>query len=136
MINVKSVKPLFNVVITTAKRFERPQTKNGVVVADAMDYKPYQVVIAIGDAVRGLEVGDLVHIDPIRYAKFYQDPSSLKANGAVRKYEIPTIELDGNECFRLTQADIDYIVEEFEENDEQAGESVILTPGQDIVRSV
>ena len=136
MINVKSVKPLFNVVITTAKRFERPQVKNGVVVADSMDYEPYQVVIAIGDAVRGLNVGDLVHIDPIRYAKFYQDPSSLKANGAVRKYEIPTIELDGNECFRLTQADIDYIVEEFEDDDAQVANSMIITPGQDIVRSV
>ena len=136
MINVKSVKPLFNVVITTAKRFERPQVKNGVVVADSMDYEPYQVVIAIGDAVRGLNVGDLVHIDPIRYAKFYQDPSSLKANGAVRKYEIPTIELDGNECFRLTQADIDYIVEEFEDDDAQVAQSMIITPGQDIVRSV
>jgi hypothetical protein len=78
----------------------------------------YQKVIAIGNTVRDVKVGDIVHINPIRYAQFKNIPGSIKEGiqetNPVVKYNIPTIELDGVECLKLDAADIDYIVDEYE----------------------
>lgn len=118
---VKKITPRFTTVITTMERYPKSSViTNGVIGLKNLEgtVMDYQKVIAIGNTVRDVKVGDIVHINPIRYAQFKNIPGSIKEGiqetNPVVKYNIPTIELDGVECLKLDAADIDYIVDEYE----------------------
>lgn len=118
---VKKITPRFTTVITTMERYPKSSViTNGVIGLKNLEgtVMEYQKVIAIGNTVRDVKVGDIVHINPIRYAQFKNIPGSIKdgiqETNPVVKYNIPTIELDGVECLKLDAADIDYIVDEYE----------------------
>ena len=118
---VKKITPRFTTVITTMERYPKSSViTNGVIGLKNLEgtVMDYQKVIAIGNTVRDVKVGDIVHINPIRYAQFKNIPGSIKdgiqETNPVVKYNIPTIELDGVECLKLDAADIDYIVDEYE----------------------
>lgn len=95
---------------------------NGVIGLKNLEgtVKDYQKVIAIGQTVKDVKVGDIVKVNPIRYAQFKNTPGSIKEGiqetNPIVKYNIPTIEINGNEYMKLDAADIDYIFDEYEEN--------------------
>lgn len=133
MIKVKKIKPMFTTIVTTMDKY-----KDDVKIGNLIDttktqgsIKEYQKVLAVGTSVKDIKVGDLVCINPSRYAvkKFKED--SLK-NGVVSvnpvmSYNFNVVEMEDKECLLLQDRDIDFIVEEFEEVPDQAT-STLITP--------
>lgn len=122
---IKSVKPLFNGIITTMSRYPVNMTVKNTKLLDAAKsgaVKEYQKVVAVGPMVRGIEVGDTVFINPKRYAVMKHKEGSLQdgviKDNPVMGYNFDIIEIDGVEHLFLQDNDIKYVaeVEEFDEN--------------------
>lgn len=121
------IKPLFTTVVTTANRYKADvHTAPGSIIIDTArregSLKEYQTVVAVGDIVRNIKVGDVVMINPRNYAKMKHQEGSLKdgiiTDNVVTKYEFNMIKLDGNDCLMLQDRDIEFIMEEFDEDGE------------------
>ena len=115
MLKIKSIKPMFDSLVTTMNKYEQDGFENGVIVKQAGSLKEYQTVIAVGPAVRNIEVGDTVMINPIRYAKMKHKEGSLK-NGVITDnpvigYEFKTVTINDEECLYLQSTDIMYSFE-------------------------
>ena len=132
MLKIKSIKPMFDSLVTTMDRYESDGYENGVIVNQAGSLKEYQKVIAVGPSVRNIEVGDMVMINPIRYAKMKHKEGSLK-NGIVTDnpvigYEFKTVTINDEECLYLQSQDIMYSFEGEEINDKK--DNIILPDTQ------
>lgn len=116
---LKKIKPLFTSVVTTMDKYEDDVIVNGLVNQTAGTLKEYQKVIAIGSSVRDIKVGDLVSINPSRYAVRKYEDGSLKdgviSQNPVMSYNFHTIEIDNAEYLLLQDRDIDFVIEEWEE---------------------
>lgn len=135
------VKPLFNRIITTMDLYENDQTVNGVIDTRKVQgsLKEYQTVIAVGTTVSNIKVGDVVAINPTRYAKVKHNPGSLK-NGiiddnAVVGYKFNTITINDKEHLMLYDQDIDFIVEEYEDI-EDSGPTIIQPEKPSIITNI
>ena len=141
MINIKKIRPLFTKIVTTMNRYEEDQTtKGGLVVAQkqAGAVKEYQTIVAVGSNSAGLKVGDVVMVNPSRYAVMKHKEGSLKdgviSDNPVLGYNLPIIELDKVPHLLLETSDIDFVVEEYEEDkpeetlEAKAAKAGIYTP--------
>lgn len=128
---LKKIKPLFTSVVTTMDKYEDDVIVNGLVNQTAGTLKEYQKVIAIGSSVRDIKVGDLVSINPSRYAVRRYEDGSLKdgviSQNPVTSYNFHTIEMDHKEYLLLQDRDIDFVIEEWEEEKPKATTSTIVT---------
>ena len=122
MLKIKKIKPLFNRVVTTAHTYKVDAlTADGIVDAskEAGALMEYQVVVATGKTVTAVKPGDLVVINPTRYAVMKHKEGSLKdgviTDNPVMGYNIPLIDLDGVPHMFIYDTDIDYIIKEAEE---------------------
>lgn len=119
MLKIKKVKPLGNIIITTARPVEE-QYVGGIIKPVANSIDEYQTVLAIGTTITDIKVGDLVCITPDRYAKVVQAKDTNSTNSTVEGYhkkivhEFNFIELDNTQCLRLYSGDILFVVEEYE----------------------
>lgn len=120
-IKVLKATPMFNGVITTCHQWEVDGESDGLIDTAKSQgiVKPHQTVVAIGSAARSVKVGDTVIIDPTRFAKMRYNENSLK-NNVVKENEIigfdfPIISINDEPHMLLTESDISYIVNEFEE---------------------
>ena len=122
MINIKKVKPMFNAIITTMNRYEDDDDSDTLIKNTSGSLKEYQTVVAIGGSVREIKVGDVVQIDPSRYAQKQHKEDSLKngivSDNPVMSYNFKTVLIDGEQCLLLYDSDISYIIEEYEEVNE------------------
>lgn len=123
MLNIKKIRPLFTKIVTTLDRYEEDQTtKGGLVVAkkQAGSVKEYQRIVAVGSNPAGLKVGDIVMINPARYAVMKHKQGSLKdgviEDNPVLGYNLPIIELDGVPHLLLETQDVDFVIEEYEDD--------------------
>lgn len=60
----------------------------------------------------------MVCINPIRYAQYKHDKSSLKdlaTNNPITGYNFNVVEIDGKDCLLLHDQDIRYVIEDYEE---------------------
>lgn len=126
---IKKIKPLFNSLITTMDKYEEDVTNNGIIDTKRQEgsLKEYQTVIAVGTTVRDIKVGNIVMINPKNYAVRKYSENSIKNDiemNPVITYKFNVIELDGKDCLLLQDRDIDYIIEEFEEDKP----SIIIKP--------
>lgn len=126
-----------NYLVTTKDEYtDEGVSKGGLIVKSKGTLKEYQRVVAIGPMVRNIQVGDLVCINPRRYAvKKYQD-GSLK-DGVIKEnpvlsYNFNVIELDHIPHLLLTDQDIDFVIEDFKE-EEEPQESTIIVPERKII---
>lgn len=135
MLHIKKIKPMFTNIITTGDRFEKDFTQGGLIVAKKGDLKVWQEVIAIGDMVKGINVGDKVMINIANYAvKRYSKDSihnDLDDNPKIR-YNLNWVTMDnkdGNQmdCLLLNDRDILYTFEG-EEKDE-----IIKIPSKKVI---
>ena len=128
MLKIKSIKPMFDSLVTTMNKYEDDGFKNGVIVKQAGSLKEYQTVIAVGPAVRNIEVGDKVMINPSRYAKMKHNEGSLKngivADNPIIGYEFRTVTINDEECLYLQSQDIMYSFEGEEVEDKK--DNIIL----------
>lgn len=121
MLNIKKVKPMFTTIVTTMDKYEQDELIGGIIdnTKQQGTLKEYQRVIAIGNAVRDIKVGDLVSINPSRFAVKKHREGSLKdgiiTDNPVVAFNFDTINIDGNTCLVLQDRDIEFIIEEFEE---------------------
>lgn len=121
MLKIKKVVPMFNNLLCTMDRYESDRKENGVIDVHKQqgDVKEFQRVVAAGPFVKGVKEGDLVLIDPSRYAVKKHREGSLKdgviGDNPVVKYVFNTVEVDGEQLMLVTDQDIVFVVEEYEE---------------------
>ena len=138
MLKIKTIKPMFDSLVTTMNKYEEDGYENGVIVKQAGVLKEYQKVIAVGPAVRNIEVGDMVMINPIRYAKMKHKEGSLK-NGVITDnpvigYEFKTVTINDEECLYLQSQDIMYSFEGEEIEDKKDDKkSNLIIPDNKII---
>lgn len=139
MVNIKKIKARFNQVIATMDRYSDDDLSSEIII----DYskvrnpiKEFQRVVAVGPMVRDINVGDLVMINPTRYTKVKHEEGSLKngviGDNMVIAYNFPTVEIDGEQYLKLSDQDIDFIIEEFEEIKEEP-KNIYIPPKKDII---
>lgn len=123
MLNLLKIKPLFTKIVTTCEKYQEDQKKGNVidVTKTSGTIKEYQRVVAVGSNPAGIEVGDYVMINPMRYAVTRHKEGSLKdgviTDNPVIGYNLPIIEINGVDHMLLETADVMYIIEKFEETD-------------------
>ena len=132
MLKVKKIKPMFTPLITTMDKFEQDvRTYGGLLDKPNQQggLKEYQTVLAIGSSVRDIKVGDLVCVNPTRFAVKQHQAGTLKdgvvTDNPVVKYNFDVIEMDGKQCLLLQDRDIDFIIEEYEEGPDPAPSTLI-----------
>ncbi len=138
-INIKKVRPMFNQVITTMEKYSDEELSKGKIIDVHKVNNPikeYQKVIAKGPMVKNIEVGDMVMVNPKRYGKMLHKEGSLKdgviTDNPVVSYNFNVIELDHTQYLLLTDQDIDFVIEEW--NDEKEPEkSNIIIPERKII---
>lgn len=119
MIKIKKIKPMFTAILTTMDTYEDDVTCNSIIVKTKGTIKEYQKVVAVGDTVRSVKVGDLVCINPKRYAVVKHQEGSLQdgviSDNPIVRYNFDIIEMNDTPYLLLQDSDISYIIEEFEE---------------------
>lgn len=118
-LKLKKIKPMFNRVVTTANCTDE-MNEVGIITKVNKAVDEFQTVVAVGDTVRTIKVGDVVCINPDRYAVRKYKKDSVKAdmeeyNNEIVDYQIPGIILDGVKHLVLIDSDVSFIVEESEE---------------------
>ncbi len=136
MLNIKKIKPMANYLVTTKDEYTENDVKKGGLITKVIgSLKEYQKVVATGPMVRGIQVGDLVCINPKRYARYKHQPGSLKdgviTDNPVISYNFNVIELNHVSHLLLTDQDIDFVIEEYE--DEEVKENPIIIPERKII---
>lgn len=120
---LKKIKPVFNRIVVTADRYMNSQKIAGTDLIDASksegSLREYQKVVAVGDTVRSVKEGDIVCIDPTRYAIRKHQEGSMRdgiiTDNPVTRYNFEMVVLDGKEHILLYDSDISYIIEDYEE---------------------
>lgn len=118
---IKKIKPLYTRIITTMDTYVEDQSSPGGIIDVTKlkkGIKEYQKVLSIGTSVRNVKEGDLVCINPDRYAvrKFSKD--SIKNDileNQVTKYNFNVINIDGTDCLMIDEADIEFVIEDYED---------------------
>lgn len=134
--NIKKIKPLFTAVVVTAKVYPADYKEGSILSPKAGKLMEYQEVIAVGDSCRGIEVGNLVCIDLLSYADWKYKKNSIKSDmeeltNEIIGYHVPQITIDGKKCLYLDIRDIKYIVEEYDDKENE--ESLLITPDKGII---
>lgn len=117
---------MFTSIVTTAERYTDMHYYDGTSIIKSetqkSGLKEYQRVIAVGSMVKNVKEGDLVCINPERYAvRKYAKDNSIKDDmeETYRKqtveYSFHVVRLNDEQCLILQENDIDYIVEEYTE---------------------
>lgn len=133
MLNIKSIKPLANYLVVTKETY-KDEDFDGI-IQDKLtgSVKEYQKVVAIGPMVRVIQVGDLVSINPRRYAVTKYRPDSVKDNiegmQKVVGYNIPEITINHEKFMLITDQDVEFVIEEYEEEKP----SNLILPKQQII---
>lgn len=122
MLKVKKIKPMFTSIITSMDKYEHDVRTTGGLIDTTKQQgglKEYQTVLAVGSSVRDIKVGDLVCINPTRFAVKKHQEGSLKdgiiTDNPIIKYNFDVVIMDDKQCLLLQDRDIDYVIEEWEE---------------------
>lgn len=122
MLKLKKITPTFNHILVTKNLRDRDEYDKGVLRFPAGSTKEWQTVIAVGPDVRRCKVGDVIMVDPMRYAIMKHQDGSLEdgvvADNPAVAYNIPIITIDDKEYMYLFDTDIQFIIDEYEEKDE------------------
>jgi co-chaperonin GroES (HSP10) len=107
-------------------KYEEDELTNGGLIDASKTQgtlKEYQTVVAVGNSVRNVKVGDLVCINPERYAVKKHEAGSLKdgviTDNPVIKYNFNIMELEGVPHLLLDENDVSFIITDYEEVKEQ-----------------
>jgi len=112
---------MFTRIVTTMDMYVEDQTMaggSGIIDVTKLKkgIKEYQTVIEVGTSVRFLKEGDIVCINPDRYAvrKFSQDSvkNDLLENSVVR-YNFNVVKIDDKDYLLLDESDVEFVVKEW-----------------------
>ena len=118
---VQEIKPLFTTVITTMETYKGDQYIKGTNLIDARKstqvVKEFQKVVAVGENVHGINVGDMVCVDPTRFGKRVHYPGKLEEatvkDNPVTEYIFDIVEINGLPHLFLQDRDIKYVVSKY-----------------------
>lgn len=138
MLKIKKIRPMFTSLITTMNKYEQDEIISGLIdpLKREGSIKEYQTVLSVGSMVKDIKVGDLVCINPTRFAVKKHKEGTLE-DGVVKdnpiiQYNFDVIEMDGEQCLLLQDRDIDFIIEDWEETKEECP-SALIRPANDII---
>lgn len=127
---------MFTKIVVTMDRYEDDQNSGALVDTKKLKgtVKDVQTIVAVGSNSAGLSPGDIVVINPTRYAVMKHNEGSLK-NGVIEDnpvigYNFPVIELNGVDHMLLDTQDIDYVIEEYEDDTKK---SDLYTPPSKLI---
>ena len=121
MLKVRKIRPMFTALITTMDKYEKDVKIGGLIDTTRQQggLKEYQKVLAVGSSVRDIKVGDIVCVNPTRFAVRKHQAGSLKdgvvTDNPVTTYNFDVVEMDGKQCLLLQDRDVDFIIEEWED---------------------
>lgn len=131
MLNIKKIRLTANYILTTKYTYDG-EPDGGVIIPKGT-LKEYQRVVEVGPMVRTIQVGDLVSINPKRYAVTKYRENDIKGDiehmQKIIKYNIPEIEINHETHLLITDQDIEFIIEEYEEKKP----SNIIIPKREII---
>lgn len=137
MLKLKKIKPMFNNILTTMEKYEEDVMSMGIITKKQGGLKEYQKVVEVGSSVRDVKEGDLVCINPKRFAVRKHQDGSLKdgviTDNPITTYNFDVIELDGVQYLLLQDRDIDFIITESEEVPEPVTSEIIKPSNKVIV---
>ena len=130
MYKLKKIKPTFNHIVVTMERYSRYYKTGGLIDSSKAGLiKEYQTVVEVGPMVRGIEVGDVIFINPQRYLEIKHHFKDADANNVQKDdmhaiLRIPRFTIyDGEEgasreVMLLGDNDVFFVAEgeEFDEN--------------------
>lgn len=126
MLVIKKIQPMYTKILTTMCKYEEDELTNGGLIDASKTQgtlKEYQTVVAVGNSVRNVKVGDLVCVNPDRYAVKKHEAGSLKdgviTDNPVIKYNFNIMELEGVPHLLLDENDVSFIITDYEEVKEQ-----------------
>lgn len=118
-IRINEIKPLFNTIITTLDVYEEDLIENGALKAPQGSLRMYQKVLAVGDSVRGVKVGDIILINFKNFVVRKYKDNSLKEDMSSQEdeyiFDIPRLLVGGKICGKISDADVEGVITEFEE---------------------
>ena len=118
-IRINEIQPLFTTIITTLDIYEEDLIENGVLKAPQGALRMYQKVLAVGDSVRGVKVGDIILLNFENYIKRKFKENSIKEDMSAQEdeyvYDIPRILIGGNICGKFQDRDVEGVITDFEE---------------------
>lgn len=114
MFKIKAIKPCFNGILVTCNKYPSDYRVGGIIDSSkANSVKEYQTVVAVGPMVRGIEVGDVVFINPKRYAVKKHREGTLKdgviTDNPIIGYNFTVLEIEGKPHLYIQDGDIDYV---------------------------
>lgn len=138
MLKVKSIRPVYTRLITTADRYTESQKVGSILDANKLEgrYKEYQTVVKVGSSVREVKEGDIVLIDPSRYMKRKYNDNSLREDfveNPIVEINIPTVTMNDTDYFMIEERDIAYIIEDSEEVPDSNPTNLILPKEKKII---
>lgn len=138
MLNIKSIKPVYTRLLTTADRYQEDQTDGVIIDTNKLEgrYKEYQKVVKVGSSVREVKEGDMILIDPSRYMKRKFSDNSLRedfVDNPIISVDIPTVTMDGVDFFMIEERDIAYIIEDYEELPDPKRNPIIMPREKKII---
>lgn len=127
MLKIKDITPVYTAILTTCERYTEPEKVGDSNIIDPAKakimVKEYQRVIKVGNLVRLVKPGDVIAINPMKYAKFkhaYQQNSLRNDTEQFKKeiagFDFPIIEVADQERMLLNENDILYIINDFEDD--------------------
>lgn len=126
MLVIKKIQPMYTKILTTMCKYEEDEMTAGGLIDSSKTQgtlKEYQTVVAVGNSVRNVKVGDLVCVNPERYAVKKHEAGSLKdgviTDNPVIKYNFNIMELEGVPHLLLDENDVSFIITDYEEVKEQ-----------------
>lgn len=136
MIVLKKITPMFTSIVTTMDMYTEVQYVGRIIdpTKTQKGIREYQKVLAVGSSVRDIKVGDMVCVDPKRFAVMKHREGTLKdgivTDNPVMKYNFDVVEIDGKPCLLLQDRDISFIINEYEEKEDNPA---IIHPDTSII---
>lgn len=122
MLKLKKITPTFNHILVTKNLRDHDEYDKGVLRFPAGSTKEWQTVVAVGPTVKNCKEGDVIMVDPARYAVMKHQDGSLKdgvvADNPTIAYNIPIITVDGKEYMYLFDTDIQFVINEYCEEED------------------
>lgn len=114
---VKKIKPMFNRILTTMNRYKDDVVDDFGLIKSSQTQgtlKEYQTVVEVGPSVTTIKVGDIVCIDPVRYAapqhRHKDSVAGVMKDEVVTKYNFPQVDIDGVPHMLLFDSDVTFVV--------------------------
>lgn len=133
MLKIKKIKPMFTALVTTMDLYE---STSGIDAYKQGTIKEVQTVVSVGPNVSQIKVGDLVSVNPTRFAKRKNNSNSIQndieGGNPILKYEFDILEINDKPHLLLQDRDINYVIEEYEEVEDKPVSGIIM-PSKDII---